>query len=140
VLVPLGLRISHHITCKFFGSTSGTSAYVDRYIYGGYGFGANATGFDDLYILSLPTFTWIPWWNSSGVGVPHHSLTCNVVGGQMLIIGGTFPLNSNCDVPMQWGTHNVDLGKVSGKPWITYNNNVTSYVVPPEVIAVVGGS
>lgn len=111
------------------------------YIYGGYGFGANATGFDDLYILSLPSFTWIPWWESSGGGQPHNSLTCNVVGGKMLIIGGTFPLSTDCDSPLQWGTHNVDLGKVSGSQWQVYwPNNETTYVVPPEVIAVVGGS
>jgi hypothetical protein len=72
--------------------------------------------------------------------VPHHSLTCNVVGGQMLIVGGTFPLTSDCDAPAQWGTHNVDLGKVSGHMWNTYQKNQTSYVVPPEVIAIVGGS
>jgi hypothetical protein len=58
----------------------------------------------------------------------------------MLIIGGTFPLSDTCDSPTQWGTHNVDLGKVSGHMWQTYLKNETSYVVPPEVISVVGGS
>lgn len=72
--------------------------------------------------------------------MPHHSLTCNVVGGQMLIIGGTFPLTQDCDSPAQWGTHNVDLGEVSGSKWQTYATNRTSYIVPPEVIAIVGGS
>jgi hypothetical protein len=60
----------------------------------------------------------------------------------MLIIGGTFPLSSDCDSPATWGTHNVDLGKVSGFAWNTYQTNETnstSYVVPPDVIAVVGG-
>ncbi|KAI9054094.1 hypothetical protein LZ554_001265 [Drepanopeziza brunnea f. sp. 'monogermtubi'] len=110
------------------------------YLYGGMGFGKNTSGFDDLYILSMPTFTWIKWWTGSDGGVPHHSLSCNIVGGQMLIIGGTFPLSDKCDSPTTWGTHNVDLGKVSGRQWNDYNANLSSYVVPPEVIAVVGGS
>ncbi|KAK0106774.1 hypothetical protein ONS95_003498 [Cadophora gregata] len=111
------------------------------YLYGGKGFGANETGFDDVYILTMPSFKWIRWWESSDGGKPHHSLSCNVVGGgQMLIIGGSFPLNDECDSPVTWGTHNLDLGKVSGKMWNDYSLNITSYVVPPEVISVVGGS
>lgn len=58
----------------------------------------------------------------------------------MLVIGGTFPVSDACDSPATWGTHNMDLGKVSGKTWNDYQVNITSYVVPPEVIAVVGGS
>ncbi|KAH6672320.1 hypothetical protein B0J14DRAFT_618002 [Halenospora varia] len=110
------------------------------YLYGGLGFDENGPGFDDIYILSLPTFTWIKFFDGSTDGVPHHSLTCNVIGGQMLVIGGTFPLGKpSCDTPEAWGTHNVDMGKQSGSQWQRYQTNL-SYVVPPEVIAVVGGS
>lgn len=83
----------------------------------------------------------VPWWKGSGIGNPHHSLTCNVVNqGQMLVVGGSHPLNDDCDSPPTWGTHNMDLGKSSGSQWHPYMLNVTSYVVPPEIIAVVGGS
>lgn len=58
----------------------------------------------------------------------------------MLVIGGTFPLSDACDSPQTWGVHNVDMGKVSGKQWNDYEVNLTTYTVPPEVIAVVGGS
>jgi hypothetical protein len=51
-------------------------------------------------------------------GSPHHSLTCNIVNrGQMLVIGGTFPVNNTCDTPTQWGVHNSDIGKTRGRPW-----------------------
>lgn len=70
----------------------------------------------------------------------HHSLTCNVVGGQMLIIGGSSPLTDTCDSPSTWGVHNLDLGKVSGYPWVEYRLNLTEYFVPPEVVDVIGGS
>ena len=70
-------------------------------------------------------------------------MTCNVIdGAQMLIIGGTFPLTADCDSPPTWGTHNLDLGKQNsaGKMWNDYQPNITSYVVPSEIISVVGGS
>ena len=114
---------------------------LQSYLYGGQGFGNNLTGFDDVYILSLPSFKWIKWWQGSGVGNPHHSLTCNVVkSGQMFVIGGTFPITDACDSKETWGTHNMDLGKQSGSVWRPFDLNITSYVVPPEVISVVGGS
>ncbi|KAF4636647.1 hypothetical protein G7Y89_g1418 [Cudoniella acicularis] len=113
------------------------------YLYGGLGFGANATGYDDLWILSLPSFTWIPYYQSTPSSArPKHSLSCNIVNsGQMLVIGGTYPLdNVNCDVPTQWGVHNSDISKVSGKVWNTYQTNITTYGVPPDVYNVIGGS
>lgn len=102
----------------------------------------NATGFDDVYILSLPSFKWVKYWEGDDGGRPHHSLTCNVIhgGGQMLIIGGSFPLTDSCDSPSTWAVHNLDMGKQSGHPWVEYRLNITTYVVPPEILKVVGGS
>jgi hypothetical protein len=58
------------------------------YLYGGMGFGENTVGFDDVYILSMPSFQWVKWWQGSNPMKPHHSLTCNVINkGQMLVIG-----------------------------------------------------
>lgn len=111
------------------------------YIYGGLGFGDNSTGFDDLWILTLPSFTWIKWYQGTSPAGFHHSMTCNVVNNaQMLVIGGTFPVSDQCDAPNVWGTHNVDMGKVSGNMWEIFTPNLTTYHVPPEVISVVGGS
>jgi len=116
------------------------------YLYGGAGFGVNATGFDDVYILSMPSFQWIKWWPTvPDAGHPHNSLSCNVVGNtQMLIIGGTFPAPGDadmCDAPNVWGTHNLDLcNKPSNEPpWQTFNSNLTNYTVPSEIVDVIGG-
>ena len=77
------------------------------YLYGGASVpGEAGAGFDDVYILSLPSFTWVKMYpldrpaNKTG-DYPHHSLTCSVVAGgsQMLIIGGTFPSTDDCDDP-----------------------------------------
>lgn len=66
------------------------------YIYGGMGFGNQTDGFDDVYILTIPTFTWIKAWpdrpRKPQEVTPHHSFSCDVVrDSQMLIIGGIFP-------------------------------------------------
>ena len=114
------------------------------YLYGGAGFAENATGFDDVYILTLPSFTWIKWYPTEpGPGNPHHSLSCTVIdNAQMLIIGGTFPATDACDAPDVWGTHNLDLGKNNPKQakWNLFNPNLTTYNVPSEIVSVVGGS
>jgi hypothetical protein len=105
----------------------------------------NTSGYDDVYILSMPTFTWIKLYPTDGNVTgqyPHHSLSCNVISGaQMLIIGGTFPLSDACDAPAQWGTHNLDMGLQNAEkvPWQLFSPNLTSYVVPAPIINVVGG-
>lgn len=102
-------------------------------------------GFDDLYILTMPTFTWIKMYpdrNTTG-DYPHHSLSCNMAPGsaQMIIVGGHFPLMEDCDVPDQWGTHNADLGRQNDdeSPWALYEPDKTKYVVPSDVVDVIGG-
>jgi hypothetical protein len=118
-------------------------ANVYRYLYGGAGVPPNGGAFDDVYILSIPSFQWIKWFpTNGGPGKPHGWLSCNVVdGAQMMIIGGTFPFNDGCDAANIWGTHSLDLGKQNpdGAMWYQYRSNLTSYVVPSEIIAKVGG-
>ncbi|KAM0286226.1 hypothetical protein ACHAQH_000953 [Verticillium albo-atrum] len=102
-------------------------------------------GFDDLYILSMPSFTWIKMYpNTSATGdFPHHSLSCNMAPGsaQMLIIGGSFPTTSDCDSEDQWGTHNADLGRQNknSSPWELFVPNKTSYAVPTDIVSAIGG-
>ncbi|TEA15596.1 Kelch repeat-containing protein [Colletotrichum sidae] len=117
------------------------------YMYGGANVpGVLGAGFDDVYVLSVPTFTWVkmyPATNGTGSN-PHHSLSCNIVPGraQMIIIGGTFPSSNECDYPVQWGTHNVDLGKQNKNKsiWELYSPNKTAYSVPDDIVAIVGGN
>ncbi|OCL04949.1 hypothetical protein AOQ84DRAFT_106417 [Glonium stellatum] len=113
------------------------------YLYGGASMPPNTVGFDDVYILSIPSFTWIKWYpTTSGTAYPHHSLTCNVVNGaQMIIMGGTFPNSTDCDAPGVYGLHNLNLGKENsqGAMWYQFLPNVTSYNVPSEIIATIGG-
>ena len=110
----------------------------------------NTAGFDDVYILTIPSFQWIKLWPdandsaATGQQYGHHSLTCNVISNaQMLIMGGTFPLASDhCDAPDQFGTHNLDLGEQNAEkaPWKLFVSNLTTYAVPDPIINIVGGS
>ncbi|KAM0347165.1 hypothetical protein ACHAPU_005106 [Fusarium lateritium] len=115
------------------------------YLYGGAGEEEGSVGFDDIYILTLPSFTWIKMYpKGKAIGdYPHHSFTCNVVNeAQMIIHGGFFPLNDDCDVPDQWGLHDVSLGRQNKNkaPWMLYDPDLTRYAVPTDVISVVGGN
>ncbi|KAE9979937.1 hypothetical protein EG327_006845 [Venturia inaequalis] len=113
------------------------------YLYGGLGIPPNGTAFDDVYILSLPSFKWIKWWPAKGTkptASGHHTLTCNVINRtQMLIMGGSFPNTQECDAPNQSGTHNMDLSGNATGLWTLFQPNKTSYNVPPEIIKQIGG-
>ncbi|KAH6885022.1 hypothetical protein B0T10DRAFT_564422 [Thelonectria olida] len=116
------------------------------YLYGGVGEAEGSMGFDDIYVLTIPTFTWIrmyPMDSNKTADFPHHSLSCNVVNkAQMLIHGGFFPLDDDCDSPEQWGLHNLDMGRDNSynSSWAMYEPTKTHYVVPTDIISVVGGS
>ncbi|EKG10828.1 Galactose oxidase/kelch beta-propeller [Macrophomina phaseolina MS6] len=113
------------------------------YIYGGQGI-TNTTGYDDVYILTLPSFQWIKWYPTApGPGNPHGISSCNVIDdAQMLIIGGWFAQHQDCDSPNVWGTHNLNLGKDGPQDamWDLFYPNITKYLVPPEIVAKIGGS
>jgi hypothetical protein len=67
---------------SFYGPRyDGSNRALNRYIYGGYGFG-NPAAFDDVYILSLPSFTWIKGYPLAGGDTNqfgHGGCTANVM-------------------------------------------------------------
>ncbi|KAH7116928.1 cell wall anchored protein [Dendryphion nanum] len=125
--------------------TEDRSSY-NIYLFGGASIG-NGVGFGDVYVLSLPSFKWIKFWpnaeDSAGETFPHHSLSCDVIDNtQMIIMGGHFTNSTtNCDVPVVYGQHGLDLGRRNslGAKWATYNASITKYQVPTEIAKVVGG-
>ncbi|KAE8152936.1 hypothetical protein BDV25DRAFT_127561 [Aspergillus avenaceus] len=114
------------------------------YVYGGLAAGRSG-GFPDIYVLTLPTFTWIKWWpKGPSTGAPKHTMSCDVVGlGQMLVIGGYSIKNvTECDVPTIYAQHNIYLGRQNPEQaeWARFRPNLTEYHVPSEIISVIGGS
>ncbi|KAF8860177.1 hypothetical protein BDZ45DRAFT_545669, partial [Acephala macrosclerotiorum] len=112
----------------------------------------NVTAFNDVYILSLPSFTWVKVFpDTSGNATydfGHYSASCNIVKSmsQMLVIGGTYPNSDMCDGAYEyWGQHNLWTGTINNDGnnqtyWALFNDNVTTNVVPVDVYGVVGGN
>ncbi|KAH7066721.1 hypothetical protein BKA63DRAFT_571128 [Paraphoma chrysanthemicola] len=110
------------------------------YLYGG--LARNSTAFDDLYVLSLPSFTWLKLYSGSSE-YGHHSMTCDIINGtQMIVMGGTFPSIDICDAPNAQGQHNVDMGTIMqpGMLWNRFNQNNPPYRVPDVLVNVIGGT
>jgi hypothetical protein len=115
----------------------------NSYLYGGYGF-EESPAYDDVYILSLPSFTWIKAFSSEEVPhkIGHGGCSANVVNrAQMLVIGGWFPLYDKCDALEGQGQHNMVLGYNGGeaKLWDKFSPQLDDYVVPSPIIAAIGG-
>lgn len=104
-----------------------------------------STAFDDVYILSMPSFTWIRAFpadvNSTSVR-GHGGCTADVVNNnQMIIVGGWFPETNTCDSPNVQGQHNINLG-YNGEQralWDKFEPSIPSYSVPTPILSVIGG-
>jgi hypothetical protein len=125
----------------------------------------NQTQYDDMWILSIPSFTWISVdMNSQSVPLPRAGHTCNIWDGQIVLVGGyTAPQagsSPTCETPgvyvfnasaLQWVNQYTSLsggGKnplsqqlsqkgVSGKPEGLEGSY--GYQVPAAVQKVIGG-
>jgi hypothetical protein len=108
------------------------------YLYGGLSTVPGTPGFDDVYILSLPSFTWLRWWSEADTldSHPKYGMTCNVIdNSQMLIIGGLYEDPLKCDIQNVQGAHNLDLST----QWQKFSLNKTEYLVPSNITAVIEG-
>lgn len=86
--------------CIFADITSGSSYNV--YMYGGQSLLPydNQTQYNDMWILTIPSFTWISV-DTSGQSVPYARAghTCNIWDGQMVVVGGYVGTQLSCDSP-----------------------------------------
>ncbi|KAF9776710.1 hypothetical protein IL306_005077 [Fusarium sp. DS 682] len=114
----------------------------------------NTTSFADIYILTLPSFTWVkvyPDHHGNATLPPkygHYSSSCNMIKSmsQLFVIGGTYSDTDACDLAfIPWAQHNLWTGTLHNAGdndtyWALYDPNVTSNVVPIDVYSVVGGN
>jgi len=91
--------------------------------------------YDDIYVLSLPSFTWTNIFNGQS---PRWGHTCHVVGNrQLLTVGGLLNTSTwGCD----WENRGVAIMDLSSGEWgSTYNASAAPYQVPVKVVATIGG-
>jgi hypothetical protein len=118
-------------------ATANDSSSFNVYIYGGYdGLNANDQPSDDVWILSIPAFTWIKAYG----GAPSHARSAHrcvaPYPDQMFVIGGVHQSQATC----------IDgIIQVFNLNTLQFQDNYTpsawsTYKVPEVVTAIIGGN
>ncbi|KAK5169061.1 uncharacterized protein LTR77_006370 [Saxophila tyrrhenica] len=152
--------------CAVVAAAADGSSY-NIYMFGGQNLipAGNQTQFNDMWILSLPTFTWIQV-DQGGQSLPdgRSGHTCNVWDAQMVMVGGYTGGQLSCEYPatyvfdlsnLQWVQQFTALSAnakdASDNPLNQQGNQKASggdpgglegsygYQVPDAVISVIGG-
>ncbi|MCJ1395008.1 hypothetical protein MMC18_007889 [Xylographa bjoerkii] len=139
-----------------FSAADGSSTNV--YMYGGQDLipAGQQVQYDDLWILTIPAFTWIKA-DTSGQSTPgaRAGHTCNAWDAQMVVVGGYVGQNQSCDYPgiyvfdaseLKWVNQFTSLtGGDTEDQQESQSKNVTGltgsygYQVPAAVQSVIGG-
>ncbi|KAE9985969.1 hypothetical protein BLS_002991 [Venturia inaequalis] len=121
----------------------------------------NQTQYDDMWILTIPAFTWIKV-DQSGQSVPHARVghTCNIWDAQMVSVGGYIGKDIDCEFPgvyvfntsaLQWVSQFTSLSGGSKNPLSQQLSQKDisgkaeglegsyGYLVPDAVQKVIGG-
>lgn len=138
-------------------SADGTSTQI--YMYGGQNLVpyAQQIQYDDLWILTIPSFTWVKV-DTNGQSVPpaRAGHTCNIWNSQMVVIGGYVGQDLSCDSPgvyvfntsnLQWQNEYVSLEgaddlnrQKSQKDDANALQGSYGYQVPDSVQSIIGGN
>jgi hypothetical protein len=105
------------------------------YLYGGID-PITGTGYDDVLILTIPSFTWTNVWPIGEA--PRWGHNCHVAGKrQMITVGGNMTNGLVCD----WEVKGVAVWELSTLTWgSVFLTNLTDYQVPQKVLALTGGT
>jgi hypothetical protein len=97
--------------CAVTAAAADGSSY-NIYMFGGQNLtpAGNQTQYDDMWILSVPSFTWIEV-DTSGQSVPYgrSGHTCDIWNGQMVMVGGYVGDQLSCESP---GIYVFDLSEL----------------------------
>ncbi|KAL9590222.1 MAG: hypothetical protein Q9203_000950 [Teloschistes exilis] len=121
--------------CLILARAIDTSS-ANIYMYGGRG--ENDAFFDDIHVLSMPSFTWTKvYQGNSG----RYGQTCHRAGARTMIsVGGASGTNlstSGCD----WQNKGLNVLDLSSLNWSTkYTMTTEDYAMPTAVTARIGGN
>lgn len=116
--------------CTLMVSAPDNSSH-NIYLYAGQG--PNRTVYDDVYILSVPSFVWTKVF--TGVS-PRFGHTCHRVGDQMITVGGRDDINDESQLPCDWETAGLAIFNLSSLQWgskFKPKSQAGIYSVPGEV-------
>ncbi|KAI1078811.1 hypothetical protein F5B20DRAFT_546182 [Whalleya microplaca] len=103
------------------------SKTYEVFIYGGHN-GRDKTIYDDVWILSIPAFT---WFKAEARGVPRNDHECITVGNQMISVGG-FKSFLNFTEPDEWA-QGIGVLELSTLTWADRYEPGTTYDSPQVV-------
>lgn len=144
---PPSVRVN---PCAVIASAPDASSF-QIYMYGGQNLQPykQQIQYSDMYILSIPSFTWFKVDQSEGGPPPRAGHTCNLRDGQMVVVGGYIGTSIPCESPgifvfnatsLQWSNKFTALNHA---PNLSPENSVLAgsfgYQVPDVVASVIGG-
>ena len=106
-------------------------------MYGGRGLNGTANVFfDEIWVLSIPSFTWTKIYQGTS---PRYGHTCHRVGTRtMLTVGGAENIKYN-QTPCDWETKGVGVFDMTDLEWgSVYDANAPNYTLPNLVASTIG--
>lgn len=135
-------------TCESLIWTHGLQLLLTtiRYIYGGRNGADPPRYFDDIWVLSLPSFTWTKVY--SGIS-PRFAHTCHLVGNRTLVTVGGVATEAQMEgqfdpslyvAACDWEVKGVGVMDISQMTWgSVYSTQRPAYEVPQAVVKTIGG-
>ncbi|KUI63436.1 Kelch domain-containing protein 4 [Cytospora mali] len=145
-----GVRVN---PCAVIASAPDASSF-QIYLHGGQSLqpAGDQIQYDDMYILTIPSFTWIGPVSQGGSNIPYARAghTCNLRDGQMVVVGGFNTTVATCDSPgiyvfnassLNWGSSFTALAPSADlDPGNSVLASSYGYTVPDDVVSVIGGN
>jgi hypothetical protein len=138
------LSQSRHLTTRATIYTLVGVSYIEIFtkvltviqLYGGIDPTLHHNGYDDVYVLSIPSFTWTPIFTDGAS--PRWGHNCHIAGNrQMITVGGNISNTGICD----WETKGVAVLDMSTVTWgSVFQSNQSDYQLPQAVLSVTGGN
>lgn len=134
-----GIPTARGYTCNAMVPAKDNSSY-NIYVYGGGGRGGG-DGLDDMWVLSLPSFVWIKFWEKAGFRT--NGMSCNLFNdNQILLVGprvkriGDDPDADQEQCRPLWSVYDITQSK-----WVTEFNPLDTGLAPVHrtISRVIGG-
>jgi hypothetical protein len=123
-------------SCTVVGSAPDNSSH-NIYMFGGWNPTKPNTWYDEVYVLSIPSFTWVKMYYAES---PRYGHTCHAVGRQMITTGG-HNIRRNVTDYCDWELHGIAVLDMPSMTWGSiYNATLGQYEVSTGVVDKIGGT